>query len=108
MAWDEELAQLLREDLLSEPVIEKKMFGGLALLLNGHMVCVIHKAGAMFRVGKPNESVALAIDGAKPMMFTGKPMSGMIDFSDAAMADDQRRRQIMTLALNFVKSLPPK
>ena len=108
MAWDEGLAQLMRDDLSDEPVAEKKMFGGLAFLLNGHMVCGIHKGGAMFRVGKPNEAAALAVPGASPMMFTGKPMGGMIDLSDGATADDMRRGKVMAMALSFVKTLPPK
>lgn len=108
MPWDEGLAQLMRDDLAGERVSEKKMFGGLAFLLNGHMVCGIHKGGAMFRVGKPNEAAALAVPGAAPMMFTGRPMSGMVDLSDEATADDARRGQVMALALGFVKSLPPK
>jgi hypothetical protein len=52
MAYDLGLAQLLRDDLVGEKISEKKMFGGLAFLLNGHMVCGLHKGGAMFRVGK--------------------------------------------------------
>ncbi len=108
MAWDEGLAQLMRDDLAGRPVIEKKMFGGLAFLLNGHMVCGIHKGGAMFRVGKPNEAAALAVPGAAPMMFTGRPMPGMINLSDEATSDDLRRGQVMALALGFVKALPPK
>ena len=108
MAWDEGLAQLLRDDLADEPMSEKKMFGGLAFLLQGHMVCGIHKGGAMFRVGKPNMAVALAIPGAGPMMFTGKPMGGMVNFSDEATADDARRGLVLSLALDFVKTLPPK
>jgi hypothetical protein len=108
MAWDEGLAQLMRDDLAGEPVVERKMFGGLAFLLNGHMVCGVHKGGAMFRVGKPNETAALAIPGAGPMMFTGKPMAGMIDLSDAATADDRHRGAAMALALGFVRELPPK
>ncbi len=108
MAWDEGLAQLLREDLADEPVTEKKMFGGLAFLRGGHMVCGIHKGGAMFRVGKPNETAALAIPGAAPVMMTGRPMPGMINLSDAATADDARRGRVMALALGFVKTLPPK
>ena len=108
MAWDQGSAQLLREDLAGDAVTERKMFGGLAFLLGGHMVCGIHKGGAMFRVGKPNEAAALAIAGAAPMMFTGRPMSGMIELSDEATADDARRGRIMALALGFVKTLPPK
>lgn len=108
MAWDEGLAQLMRDDLAGEPVTERKMFGGLAFLLHGHMICGIHKGGAMFRVGKPNEAAALTIDGASPMMFTGRPMSGMIDLSDPATGDDARRGRALALALGFVKALPPK
>jgi hypothetical protein len=108
MAWDEGLAQLMRDDLAGERVVEKKMFGGLAFLLNGHMVCGIHKGGAMFRVGKPNEAAALAVPGAEPMMFTGRPMAGMIDLADEATADDARRARVMALALGFAKGLPPK
>jgi TfoX/Sxy family transcriptional regulator of competence genes len=108
MAWDEGLAQLLREDLADKRVVEKKMFGGIAFLLDGHMVCGVHRGGVMFRVGKPNEAAALAISGAAPMMFTGKPMSGMIDLTDEATADGARRGLAMALALSFVKSLPPK
>lgn len=112
MAWDEGLAQLLRDDLAADTsggtVTEKKMFGGLAFLLHGHMVCGIHKGGAMFRVGKPNEAAALAVPGAAPMLFTGKPMSGMVGCSDEACADDARRGTLMALALGFVKTLPPK
>jgi hypothetical protein len=108
MAWDLGLAQLMRDDLAGQGAVEKKMFGGLAFLLGGHMVCGIHKGGAMFRVGKPNEAAALAVPGARPMMFTGKPMTGMVDCSDEACADDARRGQLMALALGFVRGLPPK
>lgn len=108
MAWDEGLAQMMRDDLAGEPVVEKKMFGGLAFLLNGHMICGIHKGGAMFRVGKPNEAEALSVPGASPMMFTGRAMAGMIDLSDEATADDARRGRVMGLARAFVRSLPPK
>ncbi|WP_343078821.1 TfoX/Sxy family protein [Ostreiculturibacter nitratireducens] len=108
MAYDEGLAQLMRDDLAGEEVSERRMFGGLAFLLNGHMLCGVHRGGAMFRVGKPNEAAALAIPGAAPMMFTGKPMGGMVDFSDEATADDALRGKVMALALSFVKSLPPK
>lgn len=108
MAWDEGLAQLMRDDLAGEKVVERKMFGGLAFLLNGHMVCGIHRGGAMFRVGRPNEAAALTVPGAAPMMFTGRAMAGMIDLSDDATADDARRARVMALALGFVKGLPPK
>lgn len=108
MAWDEGLAQLLRDDLAAEAITEKKMFGGLAFLMHGHMICGIHKGGAMFRVGKANEAAALTVPGASPMLFTGKPMSGLVDCNDEACSDDARRGKLMSLSLGFVKTLPPK
>lgn len=108
MAWDEGLAQLLRDDLAGHGIVEKKMFGGLAFLLNGHMVCGVHKGGAMFRVGKEGYQTALAVPGITPMMMGDRPMAAMVDASDAAMTDDTRRGQIMALALAVVQSLPPK
>ncbi len=108
MAWDEGLAQLLRDDLAGRGVVEKKMFGGLAFLLNGHMVCGVHKGGAMFRVGKEHYDQALTIPGITPMMMGDRPMAAMVDASDAAMADDARRGRIMALALSVVNALPPK
>ena len=109
MAYDEGLAALLREDLAGlDGVAEKKMFGGLAFMKDGHMLCGVHKGGGMFRVGKPHHEAALAIAGVSPMAFTGRPMGGMVDVSDEAMADDDRRAEVMALALENVASLPPK
>lgn len=108
MAWDERLAQLIRDDLQGVAIVERKMFGGLAFLMNGHMVCGIHRGGAMYRVGKANEAAALAVPGARPMVFTGRPMAGMIDLDEEATADDTRRGTVLALALGFVKALPPK
>lgn len=109
MAYDEGLAQLLREDLQDVTgITEKKMFGGLCFLFNGHMVCGVSTKGSMFRVGKSRETEARAIDGAGPMMFTGRPMGGMIDVTDDAFADDRRRAKWLALSLTNARSLPPK
>lgn len=111
MAHDEGLAEILRGDLAGEDGIsEKRMFGGLALLKDGHMLAGIHGAGgAMFRVGKDAEAQAMAIEGASPMTMTGRKMGGWVDVKDPAdVADDARRSQWLGMALTFVKSLPPK
>ncbi len=109
MAFDEGLAALLRDDLVGMTGIsEKKMFGGLCFLLNGNMLCGVHKGGAMYRVGKENEVEALSIEGAGPMTFTGRTMGGLIDVTDASMADDQSRAEWLRLALDFVKPMPAK
>jgi len=109
MAYDEGLAQLLRDDLADEVGIsEKKMFGGLCFMLNGHMLCGVNAKGMMFRVGKAREAEARAIDGAGPMQFTGRPMGGMIDVTEQAFVDDERRAQWLQLAMANARALPPK
>lgn len=109
MAYDEGLAEILRGDLNDLPAItEKKMFGGLCFMIQGNMLCGVHAGGGMFRVGKDNQAAALAIDGASPMAFTGRPMGGLVDVTDDAMVDDVRRAALMRLALDFVGALPAK
>ena len=109
MAYDEGLAEVMRGDLADEPEInERKMFGGLCFLRAGHMVCGVHKDGAMYRVGKDREARARAIPGTGPMTFTGRPMGGMVDADKDLVADDHRRRTLLALALDHARSLPPK
>ena len=108
MAYDPGLAQILRDALTGETVTEQKMMGGLSFMWHGHMLCGVHKNGAMFRVGAPNHAAALALKGVQPMTFTGKSMAGFVDCSDEACADDPTRSQLLTMAKTFVSTLPPK
>lgn len=108
MAYDPGLAQTLRDALVDLPIAEKKMFGGLCFLLHGHMVCGVHSGGAMVRVGKDSYAAALDLPGVAPMMFTGRPMAGMVDVGDAAVEDEATLGRLMAMALATVQSLPPK
>ena len=109
MAYDEGLAQILRDDLSAqEGITEKKMFGGIAFMLYGHMLCGVHKGGGMFRVGKENDAEALKIDGVGPMDFTGRPMSGFVDVADETIENEELRSRIMEMARSYVMSLPAK
>jgi TfoX/Sxy family transcriptional regulator of competence genes len=109
MAYSEEHAQILR-DALSDVsgITEKKMFGGLCFMLNGNMLCGVHKDSGMARVGKDNEAAALELDGVEPLSFTGRRMGGMVDVSEASIAHAGLRDAILTLAKDFVGSLPAK
>ena len=108
MAYDEGLAQLLRDDLDDARVVEKPMMGGVCFMWRGHMLCGVHKGGAMFRVGAVAQAEALAIPGVQPMAFTGRVMTGFVDCSDEACVDDARRGQLIGLARGFVSGLEPK
>ncbi|QMU57843.1 MAG: hypothetical protein GKR98_06305 [Boseongicola sp.] len=109
MAYDEGLAELMRGDLADiSGISEKKMFGGLCFLLHGNMICGVHKGGGMARIGKSRQDAALAIEGTAPLSFTGRPMGGMVDIDEDLLADDARRGQIIALAMENARSLPPK
>lgn len=109
MAYDEGLAELMRGDLAEvSGISERKMFGGLCFLLNGNMVCGVHKDGGMARVGKDAEAEALAMKGIDPLSFTGRKMGGMVDVSEEVLGDDARRGAIVALALAYAESLPAK
>jgi len=109
MAYDPGMADQMRQDLGDLPGLsEKNMFGGLCFLLDGNMICGVHKDGAMFRVGKPSEATALAIPGIVPLGFTGRKMGGMVEMDADAFADDEARTEVTALARAHAQSLPVK
>ena len=108
MAYDEGLAQILRDDLPGEPFRERKMFGGLCFLIAGNMVAGVYPGGGMFRVAKADRASALEVPGAEEIRMGARVMGGMIGLSPAAMGDDAARGRLMALALAHVRRLPPK
>lgn len=109
MAFSERHAQILRDALAGlAGVTEKRMFGGLCFLLNGNMLCGVHKSGGMARVGKDNEAAALEWDGVDPLSFTGRRMGGLVEMNPTAFEDDDVRGAVLALAEEFVGSLPAK
>lgn len=99
----------MRQDLEGLPDIsEKAMFGGLCFLLDQHKLCGLHDFGGMYRVGKHNYAAALRLEGVSPLSFTGRPMRGLVEVDEEAMADPARRSSLLFMALDFVGSLPPK
>ncbi len=108
MAYDEELAQQLRDDLTTEPFREQKMFGGLCFTLGGNMVAGVHRGGAMFRISPDHRSAAAAVPGATPLRMGAREMAGMLGLSPADAADPARRHALLSLALATVHALPPK
>lgn len=106
----DELAARIREVIGDDPnVIEKKMFGGVAFMLNGNMLVGPHKDGTlMARVGPDLYEEALTRPGASVMDFTGKTMKGFIHVDPDTVADDQTLRSWIALATEFVGALPPK
>lgn len=109
MAYDPGHAEQMSDALVgTSGITEKKMFGGLCFMLNGHMVCGVHKGGGMARIGKALETEALEMEGISPLSFTGRKMGGMVDVNEDVLACDERLHKIVELALSYAKSLPPK
>lgn len=109
MAYNEELAASVRDALADSGVaaVERKMFGGLAFMVRGHMTVGILGDELMVRVGPDAYEEALALPGARPMDFTGKPMTGMV-FVAAAGLDEPGLEDWVERGLAFTGSLPPK
>src|SRR6185437_2435554 len=79
VAYDEDLADRVREVLPhGEAVTERRMFGGLAFMLGGHMFCGVVKDALMARLGPETAGRALGRPHVRPMDFTGRPMKGMV------------------------------
>ena len=108
MPYDEQLADRVRDVLGPEPgLTERKIFGGLAFMLDGHMCCGIVGSDLMLRLGIDGADGALARPHVRPMDFTGKPLAGMVYVAPAGLRGVALRRWV-DRASAFVRTLPPK
>ncbi len=109
MAYDEDMAYRIRAALADQSgVTEKKMFGGLAFMVNGHMCCGLANGNLMVRVGPDQYEDSLAQPHAREMDFTGRPMRGLVYVDPAGYQTDKNLQEWVQRGLNFVTSLPPK
>jgi TfoX/Sxy family transcriptional regulator of competence genes len=109
MAFDEGLAQRIREQLEERSdVSEKRMFGGIAFLIGGNMCAGVVGGELMVRVGADAYEDALSQPGARPMDFTGRPMKGFVYVSGDGVAEDDALAAWLGRGLAFARSLPPK
>lgn len=109
MAFDEGLAERIR-DILREHHnhAERKMFGGLAFMVKGHMAVGILGDTLMARVGPVNYEKALKTQHVRPMDFTGKPMKGYVLVAPPGFEEDAALEAWIGVCVAFVQSLPPK
>ena len=108
MAYDLVLAERLREAVKELPVIEKKMFGGVAFMLNGNMLIGIHGDNLIARVGPGKDKTSLSKPYTKPFDMTGHPMSGWVEVLPSGCKSDQDLKTWVTNSLEFVATLPKK
>ncbi|RFB75667.1 TfoX/Sxy family protein [Methylovirgula sp. 4M-Z18] len=109
MARDAGLEELVRDHLAPELLLsERTMFGGYAWLLDGNLLCGARDDGVLIRLGKGNDQWALAIDRIVPMISRGRAMSGWVRVAPETFADEALARRLISAALAFVRTLPPK
>jgi TfoX/Sxy family transcriptional regulator of competence genes len=109
MAFDEGLAQRIREHLAGTGgVAEKRMFGGLAFMVDGNMCLGVIGDELVARVGPDATEAALARPGARVFDFSGRPMAGWVTVDQGALQSDQDLDAWAQDALGFVRTLPPK
>ena len=109
MAFDERLAERVRGELGSrEPVVEKKMFGGLAFMVKNRMACGIMKSSLMVRVDPEDAGAFLREPGARPMDFTRRPMPGFLYVDPPGFATKKSLSKWVARAVAYAESQPPK
>ena len=108
MAFNAEIADRVLKVLEGrEGLTERKMFGGIAFMLNGNMCCGVTNDDLMVRVGADGLEDALDQPHARLMDFTGRPMKGFV-FVDAGAVGDRVLRQWVQRGVTFAESLPAK
>ena len=109
MPFNERLAQRVRDILVAEhSAKEKRMFGGLAFMVNGHMCCGVVNKNLVLRVGADEYKRALSRPHARVMDFTGRAMTGFVYIDPRGCGTTASLRDWIQLSLKFVLSLPPK
>jgi TfoX/Sxy family transcriptional regulator of competence genes len=110
MAYDEDLADRIRELIAAERgVDEKRMFGGLAFLINGNMsVALSRQGGLMVRIPPVETEKLLAREHVEPMIMAGREARGWLRVSSDGVKTKRQLRSWVTRCVDYAKSLPPK
>jgi TfoX/Sxy family transcriptional regulator of competence genes len=107
MAYDVHLADRIRSILQSAGEFsEKKMFGGLAFMVNGHMCCGVVRTDLVLRLTPDEAAASLLQPHTRPMDFTGKPMKTMIYVSATGTDSDEDLAAWVSSAVKLARSVP--
>ncbi|QIG45336.1 TfoX/Sxy family protein [Nocardioides anomalus] len=108
MAYDEELAERVRGVLPPVPVRERRMFGGLAFLVGGHLAVAASGEGLMLRCDPADAERLLAEPGVSRMVMRGRELDGWLRTTAEAVADDAALARWVEVGTTYAGSLPPK
>ena len=109
MAYNEALAQRIREALDDvSGLSEKKMFGGIAFLVQGNMACGVTSDNLMVRISPESYEAALAKPFVRVFDMTGRPMKGWIVVEPEGVQSADDLNQWVKQGVSFAQSLPAK
>jgi TfoX/Sxy family transcriptional regulator of competence genes len=109
MGYNERLAERIRAILADERAIsERKMFGGIAFLVDGKMCCGVLGDELVVRVGPARHEDALRKPHTRPMDFTGRPMTGMIYVTTAGVSRGPALRHWVEAGLTAARDAPAR
>ena len=109
MAYEEQVAERLRACYVSVPgVVERKMFGGVAFMVDGHMSCGVLRDELIVRVGRARYAEVLQRPHTREMDITGRPLTGFVVVAPAGFTSDQALTAWVRLSLEYLSSLPAR
>ena len=110
MAYDEDLANRIREVLAQRRgVDERPMFGGLAFLIGGHMaVAASGKGGLIVRVAPDDTENLLKRAHVSPMVMAGRETRGWVRVDASGVKTQRQLTSWITRGVDYARSLPPK
>ena len=110
MSYDEDLADRIRELVAAEPgLTEKKMFGGLAFLINGNMaVAASGQGGLMVRVDPAKSDKLVATTKARVAEMRGRSMRGWLRIDVEHLRTKRQLSAWVDRGTSFARSLPAK
>jgi TfoX/Sxy family transcriptional regulator of competence genes len=110
VAYDEELAGRIREQLAGEPnLTEKKMFGGLSFLIGGNMaIAASGQGGLLVRVDPEESDELVATTEATTMVMRGREMKGWLRVPAEHAGTNEQLAEWVKRGTSYARSLPPK
>ena len=110
MAYDEDLANRIRELVRDEPdLTEKKMFGGLAFLISGNMaVAASGQGGVLVRVDPARSDALTTSTNARPMEMRGRQMQGWLRVDAEDVRTDAQLATWVGIGTSYAQTLPAK
>jgi len=109
MAFDDKLAERIRKQLgKRRGLTEKKMFGGLAFLLNGNMCCGVHGQEIIVRLDPEQTEQALSERHTRIFDLSGRPMKGWLLVQPKGITTEAALAKWIQVGLEYASSLPAK